>query len=74
MHLSWQDLEVLSCVDMPSWRRYVRCPHLLFCAKCRQELKTHREDRLLLSDFKKAYARVEKIHAIMSSKGASTLP
>lgn len=69
MHLSWRDLEILSCDGKPSWRRYVRCPHLLFCAKCRKELKTHGEDRSLISDLKAAYVREEEIHMIMASRG-----
>jgi len=68
MHFSWRDLETLSCEDMPSWRRYVRYPHLLFCAKCRKELKAHGEDRTLISNLKAAYAREERIHMIRTSR------
>ena len=71
MHLSLRDLEALSCEGESSWRRYVHYPHLLFCAKCRRELKSYGEDRSLISDIKNAYAREEKIHLIMASRGAS---
>jgi len=71
MHLSLRDFESLSCDGEPSWRRYVRYPHLLFCAKCRKELKSYGEDRSLISDLKNAYAREEKIYLIRASRGAS---
>ena len=71
MHLSLRDFEALSCEGESSWRRYVRYPHLLFCAKCRRELKSYGEDRSLISDIKNAYAREEKIHLIRASRGAS---
>lgn len=64
MHLSWRELETLSSDGTPSWRRYVRHPHLLFCAKCREELKSHAEDRALILNLKAAYARDEKIHTL----------
>ncbi len=68
MHLSLRDFEALSCGGEPSWRRYVRYPHLLFCAKCRMELKSYGEDRSLISDLKNAYAREENIHLTRASK------
>ena len=71
MHLSLQDFEALSCEGKPSWRRYVQYPHLLFCAKCRKELKSYGEDRSLISDLKNAYAREEKIHLIRASRRSS---
>ena len=71
MHLSLRDLEALSCEGVSSWRRYVHYPHLLFCAKCRKELKSYGEDRSLLSNLKNAYAREEKIHLIRTSRGRS---
>ena len=71
MHLSLRDFEALSCESGPSWRRYVHYPHLLFCAKCRRELKAYGEDRSLILDIKSAYAREEKIHLIRASRGAS---
>ena len=71
MHLSLRDLEALSREDAMSWRRYIHYPHLLFCAKCRQELKSYGEDRSLISDIKNAYAREEKIHLIRASRRAS---
>ena len=71
MHLSLRDFEALSCEGVPSWRRYVHYPHLLFCAKCRKELKSYGEDRALISDIKDAYAREEQIHLIRASRGAS---
>lgn len=71
MHLSLRDLEALSCGDGPSWLRYVRCPHLLLCAKCRRELKTYGRDRVLISDVKNAYARGEEIHLIRASRRTS---
>lgn len=74
MHLSWRDFENLSCVDVPSWQRYARYPHLLFCAKCRKELKAHGEERTLISDLKAAYAREEKIHTTRASRGTSIRP
>lgn len=74
MHLSWRDLEILSCEGTPSWQRYVRYPHLLFCAKCRRELKAHGEDRSLISDLKAAYVREERIHTIRTSRGTSRRP
>jgi hypothetical protein len=72
VHLSLRDFEALSLEDGSSWRRYVRCPHLLFCAKCRKELKSYGEDRSLISDIKSAYAREEKIHLIRTSRRVST--
>ena len=54
MHLSLRDFETLSREGEPSWRRYVHYPHLLFCAKCRKELKSYGEDRSLISDLKNA--------------------
>ena len=71
MHLSLRDFEVLSCDGGPFWRRYVHCPHLLFCAKCRKELKAYGEDRSLISDLKNAYVREENIHLIRASRGIS---
>ena len=71
MHLSWRDFEELSREGVSSWRRYVRFPHLLFCAKCRQELKSHDEDSPLISSLKAAYAREEKIHLIRTSREVS---
>lgn len=71
MHLSWRDLERLSGEDGTSWRRFLRYPHLLFCAKCRGELKAHGEDRSLISGLKSAYAREEEIHMVMASRRAS---
>ena len=71
MHLSFRDFEDMSREGVPSWRRYVHHPHLLFCAKCRKELKSYGEDRSLISDIKNAYAREEKIHLIRASRGAS---
>ena len=73
MHLSLRDFEALSCEGVSSWRRYVQYPHLLFCAKCRKELKSYGEDRPLISDIKSAYAREEKIHLIRASRRASGL-
>ena len=71
MHLSLRDFESLLCLWESSWRRYVRCPHLLFCAKCRKELKAYRADRSLIYDLKNAYAREEQIHLIRASRKAS---
>ena len=74
MHLSWRDLEELSRNGKLSWRQYVRHPHLLFCAKCREELKSHGADRSLIQNLKSAYARVEKLHTVMSSRSISRRP
>lgn len=71
MHLSLRDFEALSCEGGAFWRRYVHYLHLLFCAKCRKELKAYDEDRSLILDVKNAYAREEKIHLIRASKRAS---
>lgn len=71
MHLSLRDFEDISCGGVPFLRRYVRYPHLLFCAKCRKELKSYNEDRTLISDVKNAYAREETIHLIRASRMAS---
>lgn len=68
MHLSWRDFESLSRGGGPTWRHYVRFPHLLFCAKCRSELKAHGEDGPLLTRLKAAYAREETIHLIRTSR------
>lgn len=68
MHLSWRDFESLSRGGEPAWRRYVRFPHLLFCAKCRRELKAHGDDAPLLTHLKTAYAREETIHLIRTSR------
>ena len=69
MHLSWRELEILSCEVDLDWLRYVRYPHLLFCSKCRRELKSHGEDRSLILGLKSAYARDEMIHTMRSSRG-----
>ena len=74
MHLSLRDFEVLSREGVSFWWRYVHYPHLLFCAKCRKELKSYGEDRLLISDVKNAYAREENIHLIRASRSASRRP
>lgn len=71
MHLSWRDFESLSHGGESSWRRYVRFPHLLFCAKCRRELKAHGEDGPLLESLKAAYAREETIRLIRTSREVS---
>ena len=71
MHLSLRDFEALSCEGEAFWLRYVHYPHLLFCAKCRKELKAYGEDRSLISDVKNAYVRAEKIHLIRTSRRAS---
>ena len=67
MHLSWKDYEVLVRKGAVTWRDFVRYPHLLVCARCRQELKEHRASGALLNDFKAAYLRGEAVHAVMSS-------
>lgn len=69
MHLSWRELEILSCEVDLDWLRYVRYPHLLFCSRCRRELKSHGEDRSLILSLKSAYARDEMIHTMRSSRG-----
>lgn len=71
MHLSWRDLENLSREGKVSWRMYVRCPHLLFCSKCRRELRTHSEERALISNLKAAYVREEMIHTARTSRVTS---
>ena len=71
MHFSLQDFETLWSEGGSSWLRYIHHPHLLFCAKCRMELKSYGEDRSLISDLKNAYVRDEKIHQIKVSRGAS---
>lgn len=67
MHLSWRDLEELSRSGKSAWRLYACNPHLLFCAKCRKELKSHVVDRSLILKLKAAYARDEKIHTMINS-------
>lgn len=74
MHLSWRELEILSREVNLDWRRYVRCPHLLLCSKCRRELKSHGEDRSLILSLKSAYARDEMIHTMRSSRGQTRHP
>ena len=71
MHLSLRDFEALSGEVGPSWLRYVHSPHLLFCAKCRRELKSYGEDRSMIAGIRDAYAREENIHLIRSSRRTS---
>ena len=72
MHLSWKDYESLASQGAGTWRDFVRYPHLLVCARCRRELKEHRENRALLGDFKVAYLRGEAVHKVMMSTGGGS--
>lgn len=69
MHLSWKDYDALATQGLGTWQDFVRYPHLLVCARCRRELKAHRESRTLLSDLKTAYQRGEAVHRVMSTGG-----
>ena len=71
MHLSLRDFEALTCGEATFWRRCARYPHLLFCAKCRSELKSYGEDRPLILGVKNAYAREEAIHLAVASRRTS---
>lgn len=71
MHLSLRDFEALSRQGDSFWRRYIHHPHLLFCAKCRKELKAYGEDRSLIADIKNAYAREEQIYLVRASRRAT---